>query len=116
MILLRDAFSDSSDIGVESSDSRVRTRFWDLAHWWHAETDGLSSDSQKIDHEAYQTILSELGSAAIPYMLQDLRDNGAHWFSALRQLADKAVDADARGNMRRSRELWLRWAKETYRI
>lgn len=98
--------------GEERPDPLVGIRFHDLLDWWRMDTDGMSMDRDALEHPAYRRIVEDLGAAAIPFMLRDLRDNSGHWFEALRELSGEPnLDAPAKGNMRKARDLWLSWGK-----
>ena len=105
-------FVRDSGTGEARVDPTLAPRFWDLADWWHSDTDGMSLDRESFTHTAYQRIVEELGKAAIPYILQDLQARHGHWYDALRILSgDDSVDAGANGSMRRARNAWLSWGK-----
>ena len=89
----------------------TRRRFADLADVWHSQTDGKSMDRASFAHPAYRTIIDDLGAAAIPFILEDLRVTHGHWFAALRELSgDPSVDEAAR-NLREAEQAWLRWGR-----
>ena len=107
----------SSGTAVTREDTVVREKFAILADWWHADTDALSSDRAAYQHPAYRRIVTELGSAAIAPMLEDLRDRGGHWFDALTELTgDRTVESRAGGSMRRARDAWLSWGRQNGQI
>ena len=97
---------DETFIGGKS-----RAHFRALADWWHIDTDAMSSDRHKFQHDAYQRIIDEIGTAAVPYMLEDLEQSGAHWYAALQQLTNEDFNTAARGDLKRARKAWLTWGK-----
>jgi len=89
-----------------------RRHFHDLADWWYEATDAMSSLDDKANHDAYRRIIA-MGDAAVPYILEDLRDRGGHWFRALRTITGASpVPADMAGSVRLAKEAWLRWGRE----
>lgn len=90
----------------------VEERFRSLAAAWHKDTDYLSSMEEADNHPAYQEIIG-LGAEVVPFLLRDLVENHAHWFTALEAItgARPTSAADA-GNIPRMAEAWLRWAKD----
>ncbi len=110
-------FVRDSGTGEARVDSTIGSRFWDLADWWHSDTDGMSLDRESFTHTAYQRIVNNLGKAAIPYILQDLEERHGHWYDALGMLTgEDAVDAGVNGNLRQARKAWLRWGRTNHYI
>jgi hypothetical protein len=88
---------------------RLRSEFEDLAQQWRNDTRHLSQVSKKVTHRAYFRIMG-MGEAAVPLLLEELRDRPAHWFTALRATAN--VDpAPPESNPAAAREAWLEWGK-----
>lgn len=81
-----------------------------LADWWHEATDAMSSPTQKTRHRAYSRIIA-MRSAALPYILEDLRDRGGHWFAALEEITGETppIPAGYQENVRGEKEAWLQW-------
>jgi hypothetical protein len=64
---------------------------------------------KKITHPAYFRIVG-MGKAVVPLLLEALRDQPAHWFTALR--ATTNVDPSPRdANPSEARDAWLRWGR-----
>lgn len=91
----------------------LRVEFEALTKKWLRETRHLSLVARKITHPAYLRIIG-MGEAAIPLILEALRDKPAHWFVALRattnldpsHLDDSPLEA---------RDAWIGWGiKEGY--
>lgn len=84
----------------------VRDVFNDLAGKWREETAGLSSIQSIVHNRWYQQIIG-LGPAAVPLILEDLRDGpGGYWFWALTAITR---EDPAKGTTRYSdaRMAWL---------
>ena len=85
--------------------------FQRLADQWEDETMYLSNPRQIAQHPAYQEILG-MGIAAVPLILERLRDRGGHWFSTLRNMtaADPVLPED-RGNVPAMTAAWMEWGR-----
>ena len=89
-----------------------RSRFAMLAVEWHDDTDHLSSPVQIAMHEDYQKIIG-MGSTALPFILEDLRDRGGLWYWALNAIAEESpVPEDDAGNIPAMKASWLHWGAE----
>jgi putative addiction module CopG family antidote len=66
---------------------RKRKEFTVLAEEWARATRHLSLVQKKIIHPAYFRIVG-MGEAAVPLLLEALRDRPAHWFAALQAIAN----------------------------
>ena len=78
---------------------------------WKEDTEFLSSTTKMTAHPAYQEII-RMGPAAVPLILEELRRECDHWFTALRTITgENPVPAEDRGKVERMREAWLRWAE-----
>jgi len=62
-------------------------------------------------HPAYQAIIG-MGAAALPMILEDLRQNSGHWYWALKAISneDPVVPGD-RGSIKKMRNAWLQWGE-----
>ena len=81
----------------------------ELADTWRRNTRHLSSIERKVSHPAYQTIIA-LGRPAVPFVLQELKEHGGHWFSALHFMT--GVEPTKEGdNVEDSRTAWLAWGR-----
>jgi len=88
---------------------RLRSEFAKLSAQWRRETRHLSLVQKKIIHPAYLRIIG-LGEAVVPLLLEALRDEPAHWFTALK--ATTNVDpCPPNANPAIAREAWLTWGK-----
>ena len=86
-------------------------RFRKLADQWEDETKYLSNPHQMARHPAYQEIL-RMGIAAVPLILDRMKDRGGHWFSTLRTItaADPVAPQD-RGNVPAMTSAWREWGE-----
>ena len=86
-------------------------RFRQLADQWEDETKYLSNPHQMAGHPAYQEILG-MGIAAVPLILDRMKDRGGHWFSTLRAItAADPVPPQDRGNVPAMTSAWLEWGE-----
>jgi len=92
------------------------TVFRQLTATWKADTRYFSSSTAMDAHPAFQRI-QRLGDRAVPFILNDLRDTSAHWFTALEVLtrATPVPPAD-RGNIPRMAAAWLAWGRAAGRV
>jgi hypothetical protein len=100
---------DYKILALKLRADELRAEFETLSDQWRRDTRHLSLISKKIVHPAYLRIVG-MGEAAIPLLLESLRDNPTHWFTALRATANtdpSAVDA----NPSQAREAWLSWGR-----
>jgi hypothetical protein len=88
---------------------RLRREFTALAKEWHRDTQHLSQISKKVAHPAYLRIVG-MGEAAVPLLLEALRDNPAYWFVALKSITNVDPAPDVQ-NPSSTREAWLRWGR-----
>jgi hypothetical protein len=89
--------------------AEVEQKFRALAEEWYMDTMPLSSYVEKILHPAYQKILV-LGTDAVPFIMDEIRDMPNDWFWALRMLTDAdPVRSEEAGNMQIMTSAWLHW-------
>jgi hypothetical protein len=88
---------------------QVRAEFNLLSKQWRRDTRHLSQISKKVAHPAYFRIMG-LGERAVPLLLEALRDQPAHWFTALRATAN-VNPAPCGANPGTAREAWLKWGR-----
>jgi len=107
---LRDASVHFAFPASNRRDSR-RERFRSLAQQWRSETQWFSSTRDIAMHPAYQAIIG-MGAAALPMILEDLRQNSGHWYWALKAISneDPVVPGD-RGSIKKMRNAWLQWGE-----
>ncbi len=91
---------------------QVGAQFANLASEWKHSIRIISNWNQMILHPCYQRIIG-LGPDVIPYILNDLKQNGGHWFWALQALTgENPIAEDDAGKTRKMAEAWLSWGKE----
>jgi len=97
------------------NQDRLHQKFLNLAKKWKADVKFLSSPSRIFGNENYFQII-RLGSAIVPYILQDLQKQPFPWFHALRILVedenDKNIGVQYAGDDRKMAECWIEWGKK----
>jgi hypothetical protein len=89
-----------------------RVKFQRLVAQWQRDTLLSSSIAQDYTHEAFLEILT-LGKPALPMILEELQENGGHWFLALRLLAEEnPIPPEHAGQVKQMREDWLAWGRQ----
>ena len=96
----------------------LRKQFRFAARRWREATRYLASPREIAIHESYQTII-DMGPGVVPFILEDLRDNGGQWYIALRRFV--ADPPEISQETARSTEnviaTWLEWGRQHgYRI
>jgi hypothetical protein len=73
----------------------------------------LSSPTEIALHDAYQRII-DLGPGVVPFILEDLRDNGGDWYIALRRLVPDPphINHETARSTQRVIETWLEWGRQ----
>ena len=95
-----------------AAEKKRRARFDKLANQWKDETLCMSSTTEITDHPAYQAII-EMGSEAIPWILEDLKRASYHWHAALEAITgENPVRRRDLGDIPRVTEAWLGWGRE----
>jgi len=91
-----------------------REQFKRLKLWWKQDTGYLSSIMDKALHPAYQQIIREGGEDAIPYIIDDLKEEPDHWFYALSSITGKTdvVPEKHYGKMDKMAQDWIEWYEE----
>lgn len=78
---------------------------------WKAETVFTSSMTDIVLHPSYQRIIG-LGPDVVPYILQELVENGGHWFWALQALTgENPVSEQDKGRTKLMASAWLEWGR-----
>jgi len=88
--------------------------FLELAEKWRYDTEMLSSPTKKLNHPAYQKIIS-IGKPVIPLILRELERKPDHWFMALTAIA-KQDPVGPEDNFKQAVEAWLKWGREQHLI
>jgi hypothetical protein len=96
-------------VALRLGAEELRAEFEALSKKWYRDTRHLSVVSRKVVHPAYLRIIG-MGEAAIPLLLEALRDKPSHWFVALRATTNtdpSPVDS----NPSEARDAWLKWGR-----
>ena len=94
------------------SSTAVRARFKKLSSIWKQQTRHWSNVTKKCTHPAYQQIIG-MGQAAVPLILQELREHGGDWFWALTSITgENPITEDIAGNVPKMVEAWIRWGTD----
>jgi hypothetical protein len=94
---------------VQSATPRKYETFKSLVNQWHRDTWFKSSISKRISHIAYLKIIG-LGMEAVPWILQELRDDPDYWFAALEAITREDPAPNAK-TMAELRNAWLEWGE-----
>ena len=89
-----------------------KARFEMLAAQWREQAAPLSSSTDRAMLPAYQTIIG-MGETALPFILEEMRNRGGHWFWALRAITgENPVLPEHRGNVEAMTQDWLQWGRD----
>lgn len=89
----------------------LAAQFRELATKWKDDTKLTSSLTEVVLNPSYQRIIG-LGPMVIPFVLQDLQDNGGHWFWALEALSGvNPVNEEDAGRVKKMTQVWLEWGR-----
>lgn len=91
-------------------DMTLGHRIRELVKEWRKATGHLSSIDRKALHPAYQAIIAT-GLRGVPFILQELKANGGHWFWALRYMTGKEIGEPGQ-TLDELREAWLNWGRK----
>lgn len=98
-------------LATELTQAELEAMFEELAARWHDETGGHSVMARIVNHPVYLQIIG-LGPRAIPLILEDLRQNGGWWFTALRALTRQdPCNACSATDHAEQRTAWLLWGE-----
>ena len=106
-----------ADVEIVASNEVTSTvqnwlRFRELAGRWRVERGSSSSLTWMTSRPSYLRIIA-MAEVAVPFLLQELRYEPDHWFTALRAITgENPVPEDARGNLRRMAAAWIQWGSE----
>ncbi|HLN32081.1 MAG TPA: hypothetical protein VK395_30400 [Gemmataceae bacterium] len=94
------------------TDNVTALKFVELSETWKKDTEYLSKLSKKVMHPAYQRIIG-MGRDAIPFILNDLKEDPADWFWALTAITGENPVAEASaGKVEEMAKAWLLWGRE----
>lgn len=87
-------------------------RFPNLAARWKKATRAHSSAARMAANPNYQEIVA-MGSEAIPLILEELRKDAAHWFTALITITGvNPVSKEQAGVIKEMRNAWIAWGRQ----
>ena len=96
---------------VPTGPETPSAKFARLYEEWEDATAFMSSVHRFID-ESYQQIIG-MGVTAIPFILQDLKNDGGGWFWALRSIAgEDAAQGAPLGDTEAQAQAWIDWGEE----
>lgn len=105
-----DAAHLPSFVSWNAQDTDEHT-FQKLAEEWREDTKFTPSLTDMIMHPAYLQIIG-MGPVVVPFLLRDLRERPAHWFTALSAITRQdPVDPEDAGRFRKMTEAWLEWGE-----
>ena len=82
-----------------------------LADLWQKETIFLSNSETAERHPAHREIVS-WGPPAVPLILERMRSQGGHWFTALTAITgDDPIPPGSRGKIPEMTAAWLEWGR-----
>lgn len=90
----------------------AEARFHRLADQWDKESAFMSSVTDMARLPSYQKIIG-MGWAAVPFMLEDLKNEPRHWFTALRIITDtNPVPPEDAGKIKKMAAAWVQWGRQ----
>ena len=98
--------------GVRQQTERLRAEFETLARQWKDDTAGDSTGTAILMHPAHQRIVG-MGRPALPLILEDMREQGGHWFAALHAISgENPIAPEEQGRILKMQAAWLEWGRE----
>lgn len=94
----------------DAPSQSLRETFSSLVAQWQVATASSSSVAHMSMHPAYQRIIG-LGEAAVPLLLEELRERPDHWFWALHAITGEDP-AQGQTEFDAAVEAWLGWGRE----
>ncbi len=94
----------------ESYQENLKKNFQLYKNIWEEQTLLSSNMTEIINNSAYLSIIA-LGADVIPLIIQDLRNDENHWFSALESLTGShPIKKEHKGIFNLMKSDWLDWA------
>jgi hypothetical protein len=84
--------------------------FRELVDSWRTDTWYKSSLTRRVSHPAYLKIIG-FGPKAVPWILQELRQEPDYWFAALEAITRENPAPNAT-TMHELRDAWLAWGEQ----
>jgi len=95
----------------ESRKQDIEAAFFQLRGQWTEDTIMSSNLVATITHPAYYSIIG-LGRAALPLILDDLKNGGGPWFVALQAITrENLASPENATDARKLRDDWLAWGR-----
>ena len=83
-----------------------------LAEKWKEDSKFLAFAKDSVQLPTYQAIIA-MGKIALPYILEDMKIQPNHWFTALKAITgENPVLSEHRGNIQSMSNDWLLWGKK----
>jgi hypothetical protein len=98
-----------AELGPSPDDQK---RFPELVKRWKEGAGHLSSTVRMAKHPAYREIV-QMGSAAVPLLLAELKHDPDFWFAALREITgENPVPERSAGKVKEMAQAWIDWGRE----
>ena len=85
-----------------------------FADQWQEHIDSnsfVANPNIYVEHESFEKIV-EMGSPAIPFIIEAYREGHLFWGAALVQITgNKDFGNGVTGNLRAQKDAWLKWAR-----
>lgn len=95
-----------------AGESDPGTKFRALVRRWKKDTEADSSIARMVRHPAYRQII-EMGEAAVPLLLAELKREPDFWFVALREITGvNPAPPEAAGKVELLAQSWIEWGRE----
>lgn len=92
-------------------DEHYKYIFNILRRVWAEDIRYQSSATKIIEHPAYQSIIA-LGEPMIPFIIQEVCNDEAHWFHALRKITGFTPDVGGSYSIANLERAWINWYSE----
>ena len=97
-----------AELGPSPDDQK---RFRELVKQWKEGAAHLSSTIRMAKHPAYREIV-QMGSAAVPLLLAELKRDPDFWFAALREITkENPVPEGSAGKVKDMARAWIEWGR-----
>jgi hypothetical protein len=97
---------------IASTKPTPQERFKNLAAEWKQKSRHMSNTAQMAMLRPYQRIIG-MGELALPYILEELRNEPDQWFWALEAITEESpVPPEACGRVQLMAEAWLEWGRK----
>lgn len=106
-----DAANQFADLLTRRKEtSTLADRFKQLAAKWRDETIFSSSIQSTVLNAHYQSIIG-MGPAVVPFIFEELKTNGGHWYWALQSILGQNPAAQS-STVKEAKARWLQFAVE----